>query len=568
MGRAMQVWLRRGVIPAVLLLMLAACGGGGSTGSNSSSKALTSVTVSGTVSYEDRVYDVHGFTGDTTYKSLRYAVVDLVDSDGTVIATTATDDDGHYSLQGKGSGLYVRVLAQTTAAAGTTLSVNTFDGDAFAISKSLTVDDKSEVTADIPISLDNSIAGVFNMLDVYSNASQFVASLSKVTLPDMKVFWQSASSSYGTYFCPANYNGGPCPQGKGIYILGGSDSGGDTDEYDDDVLMHEYGHYVETTLGLRDSPGGSHYLNDDDLRLSWSEGWGSFFPVALKSWLKEYHPERLSSSDELPTSYFVDTYGSAAGISIDMASPNVWYCPGGSDCFIYSSSEVAVTKVLAGLQQAFGMQAVWDVYSGYMANGTTLPATLETLWDGWLQQRAPAAKELQTLHEIFGDRQVFYREDGFESDNGITNAQPLTVCPGLPCDAEQHFLYRESVYSDNPHADTDLFAINVHASKNYLVETLDLGNGADTYVRLLDEYGNVVFDDSGQALVNDDRPGTTYCYPSDNPCRIHYDDTMLSSSITFTARASGTYYVEVKTSPDHPQGAGRYGTYSIRARRL
>lgn len=543
-----------------LLLMLAACSGGDSTPLPS-----MNVTVSGTVTYEDRSYGARGFTGDTAYKSLRYAVVDLVDAGGDIIASTATDDTGHYSLQGQGSGLYVRVLSQTTADAGTTISVNTFSGDAFAIAQSLKEDADGEVALDFPISLNNSIAGVFNMLDVYTNASLFVASLSTVALPDMKVFWQSASSSYGTYFCPASYNGGPCPQGKGIYILGGSSSGGDTDEYDDDVLMHEYGHYVEMTLGVRDSPGGTHYLtdNDDDLRLAWSEGWGGFFPAALKSWLKAHHPERLSSIASLPTSYFVDTYGSMASISINMASPNAWFCPGGSDCFTYSTSEVSVAKVLSGLQQTFGMQAVWDVMSGYMAHGTALPATLETFWDGWLQQRAPGTEELQQLQDIFGERQVFYREDDYEADSSIGSARPLTVCAALPCAEQQHYLYR-----DNQTADSDLFAVTLNAGRRYVIETLDLSNGADTYLRLLDQYGNPVVNDSGQVLADDDRPGTSYCYPYDNPCRIHYDDTMLSSAISFTPSVSGTYYVEVKTSPDHPVGAGRYGTYSIRARRL
>ena len=74
----------------------------------------------------------------------------------------------------------------------------------------------------------------------------------------------------------------------------------------------------------------------------------------------------------------------------------------------------------------------------------------------------------------------------------------------------------------------------------------------------------MVVNASGQMMVNDDRPGTEYCYQYDNPCRIHYDDSMLSSELTFTPTSSGTYYVEVKSSPDRPVGSGRYGTYSIR----
>jgi hypothetical protein len=75
---------------------------------------------------------------------------------------------------------------------------------------------------------------------------------------------------------------------------------------------------------------------------------------------------------------------------------------------------------------------------------------------------------------------------------------------------------------------------------------------------------NVVVDATGQTMVNNDRPGTVYCYTYDNPCRIHNDDAMLSSSLTFTPLQSTTYYVEVSTSSSKPAAAGRYGTYTVR----
>jgi hypothetical protein len=109
-----------------------------------------------------------------------------------------------------------------------------------------------------------------------------------------------------------------------------------------------------------------------------------------------------------------------------------------------------------------------------------------------------------------------------------------------------------------------MYAFTVQANKTYFIETLDLGNGADTRLRIIDGGGHVVTNGSGQALDNDDRPGTVYCYSYDNPCRIHFDDVMLSSSISFTPTSSGTFYVEVSTPTDRPTGSGRYGTYSIR----
>jgi hypothetical protein len=110
----------------------------------------------------------------------------------------------------------------------------------------------------------------------------------------------------------------------------------------------------------------------------------------------------------------------------------------------------------------------------------------------------------------------------------------------------------------------DLISFDAQNGKSYLIETLGLSNGADTYIRITDAMQNTVVDQNGQTMVNNDRPGTVYCYNYDNPCRIHNDDSMLSSALTFTPGQSATYYLEVKTSPSKPAAAGRYGTYTLR----
>ena len=315
-------------------------------------------------------------------------------------------------------------------------------------------------------------------------------------------------------------------------------------------------------VGAQDSPGGVHYLteNDQDLRLTWSEGLGGFFPAAVKTWLAQNRPELLSIAEDLPPTYFVDTYGSTAGISIDMADPNPLFCPWGQDCYVYSSSEVAVVKILIGLMNQFGMQAVWDTYANYMAKGAVLPATLETFWDGWLSQRAPGSEELSVLQTIFNERQVFYQQDSFEMDNSLGVFRKLSVCENADstCGAETHYLYHDIASGDK-----DLIAFDADTGRNYFIETVGLSNGADTFIRILDASGNLVFDINGQAMVNDNRPGTEYCGRYDNPCRIHNDDEMLSSELSFTPKTTGTYYVEVTSSSQRPAAAGRYGTYSL-----
>ena len=549
------------IIQSTLLvstLLLAACSGGSGGGDgNQQSVAVQTMQIAGVIQFEDKEYGAFGFNGNTSFKPLRYAVVDLVDASNRVVASTLSDEVGRYSLAGSGANMRVRVLAQTGAASGAVITIHDHSGNIYSVTDQL---DAERNQVNIDISADSDAAGAFNMLDVFTSSTEFVGQLSSKPLPDLNAYWQANSNRYGTYYCSSSYRSGSCPQGKGIYILGGRTGGGDSDHYDDDVLFHEYAHYIEGMVGAQDSPGGVHYLteNDQDLRLTWSEGLGGFFPAAVKTWMAQQRPELLSTAEGLSPTHFVDTYGSTAGISIDMANPNTLFCPWGQDCFVYSSSEVAVVKILIGLMNQFGMHAVWDTYANYMAKGTALPATLETFWDGWITQRAPGSEELSAVQAVFNERLVFYQQDRFEMDNSVGMYRKLSVCDTGTCDSETHHLYYDSFSGDR-----DLVAFDGIKGRNYLIETVELSNGADTYIRILDTAGNQVFDINGQVMVNDNRPGTVYCGMFDDPCRIHNDSDMLSSELNFVPARSGTYYVEVTTSSSKAAAAGRYGTYSL-----
>src|SRR5262249_39710585 len=110
--------------------------------------------------------------------------------------------------------------------------------------------------------------------------------------PDLSLFWATTNTPSATAFCSTNGNigtteyatGGPdCGNNAtqiatGIYILGDFVNGKDTDEFDEHVLAHEFGHYFEDNFGRSDSTGGSHGSTDRlDLRVAFSEGWGDGF---------------------------------------------------------------------------------------------------------------------------------------------------------------------------------------------------------------------------------------------------------------------------------------------------
>jgi hypothetical protein len=497
-----------------------------------------SLLISGLIKYEDKEYGTNGFTGNTTFKAVRFAEVQAVDTlSGATIISGVTDDTGSYFLTMPfdvvNKEIYIRVITSSLTPA---IEVKDLSGVLHAVTGSpFTI--AGDVTANISAQVTSPVAGAFNILDSYVGGAQFIQSLTGSFPPALAVYWETGNPN-GTYFCsssPDPY----CPYGEAIYILNAS---GDTDEYDDDVLWHEYGHFIAAKYSKDDSPGGIHYLssNDMDLRLSWSEGWGDFFPTAVKTWLSITTPAILSTVPMMSASIYVDTWGGGAS-SFDFQNP------GGSP-YIYSGSEVAVAKVLLALNSNYGMQAIWDTFSSSYFKNAVIPVNLEVFGDAWnsLVQADIAA--------IFSERMISYYADSYEvtSDNLPAISRKLAVGAN-----ENHTLFGS--------ADIDNIAFDAVAGQTYTVKTSALKNGADTYIRI------IAPDQLSTVVVNDNSDGADYSlYPFvPNRCNLMTGEChengfdILGSAASFTATASGTYYVEVQSSPSRPLSAGQYGDYLL-----
>ena len=505
-------------------------------------------TLNAQVRYADKEYSSSGFTGRTNYyKTVRWVRVDLLGENGSeIVQTTYTDNDGRFSFTGiLSSQNSVRVYAKTNETQGFKLDVKDRSKAIYAVNKAI---DLSQLNAfSVDIGATNSAAGAFNILDVFTSAAQFTLDNSEATSVSLTAFWQPGNND-GTYYC-TGFDSSYCRQGKGVYVF--SNTGADTDEFDDDVLFHEFGHYFVDALSRDDSLGGCHLLSskDLDLRLAWSEGWGDFFPAAVKSWLVSSDQSHLLSTvSSLPVTSYVDTYGNTQQIYIDIA---------GLSQVRYSSAanEMAVAKILWSLSEQYGMPAVVKVLTSYLPNIST-PVNLESFWDGWLVEHVPTAEELTQLNAHFSERGVFYQEDSYESDD-VSNVLRKAQLG----QAETHYLYR-----DNAAVDLDIVAFDVVEGKEYTVKTEQLTSGADTYLRILDQT-EAPLSIGGVVIANDDADSAAY-YSYDSSCgssRVKNNATALSSKVTFTAPSTGTYYAEVRTTIDAEPylSAGRYGTYDL-----
>lgn len=498
------------------------------------------LTIQGTIRYEDKEYDMTvGLNGNTSFKAVRFAEVELVDTaDLAVLATAATDSGGVYSIStptaNAGKTVYVSVLSTAAPTGANAISVMNLAAttDLYAV-KTADFPLKGDSTVNLSIPVSNTADGAFNILDVFVSGFEFVNTYAGTPPQSLNAFWQPVNSD-GTYYC--HPPGSNCARGTGIYVY----SNYDTDEFDDDVLWHEFGHFIAEMNSKDDSPDILNHVfhdNTQDIRLSWSEGWGSFLPLAIKNWLYNSRPDLLSfDPGKTPIQQYVDTETGGILVTINIGSPETDACY--ADECKYATNEISVANVLwhimtdAAIPQ--GMQKIWDVFDNYLPNVTAHPVNIEDFWDGLLASYATDSAEFAAA---FADRLIDYSPDGYEADDAHASASSFTV------GGEQHHL----IYGDG---DQDYAVFSVPTMAQYTIRTEHLRNGADTFLTLFDGTGTFEITNNDNAAPPPD--------PAPN------DTTTLSSEIVQTL-TPGTYYVSVKSAPttSRPLSAGRYGKYRL-----
>lgn len=184
-------------------------------------------------------------------------------------------------------------------------------------------------------------SGPFAILDTIYTAMQAVEAVAPNTLfPQFYVNWGSQTS--GTFFSPS-----------GQYIALLADLTEDTDEFDQHVVAHEFGHYLENNFSRSDSIGGPHGLGDRlDMRVAFGEGFGYAFAAIV-----------LNNTISLDSFVNAGTH-TASGFNIETNPPG-----GGSGAGCWCS-ETSVWSILWDLHDAvsdgadnisIGFAPIWQV---------------------------------------------------------------------------------------------------------------------------------------------------------------------------------------------------------------
>ena len=263
------------------------------------------VTVSGKVRYEFVPPNANcvglNYAGTVT-RFIRQATVQIVDAgSGAVIDTMVSNDMGDYSFTvTANTNVFLRVRAELIrGGANPSWNVEVRDNTANTASPLAqrplyVLDGATFDSGGLPVTRDltattgwggSSYTGVraaapFSVLDtIYSVMSVILAEDPQADFPALDVFWSVNNSSVqgtGTFdeIVASGEIGTSFYFGDRLFLLGMA--GDDTEEFDDHVVAHEWGHYFEDNFSRSDSIGGEHGLGDlVDMRLAFGEGFAT-----------------------------------------------------------------------------------------------------------------------------------------------------------------------------------------------------------------------------------------------------------------------------------------------------
>ncbi len=206
----------------------------------------------------------------------------------------------------------------------------------------------------------------FAVLDTVYTAAQTILGVAPTTnFPALLLDWaETNTADDGTFFDPA------APQ----KIVLSAEIGKDTDEFDQHVIAHEFGHYIEHNFSRADNIGGSHGLGDKlDIRVAFGEGFGyAFAAIALKDPMAR--DSFVSNNQQVSSTFNIEANPSTTSPAPPPVTANF-----GCWC-----SESTVWSVL------------WDMYDGVADSNDTLALGFKPMWDVLIsdQRTTPAFTSL------------------------------------------------------------------------------------------------------------------------------------------------------------------------------
>lgn len=508
------------------------------------------VTVTGTVRFQRVPLNATSPAGlkfaSQVYVPARGVTVQALNATSlAVLATAATDDTGLYSLSvASNTNIIIRVTARMLRDASQTLPrwdvrvQNGVGGLAYTYSSAAFNSSLAAQNVDIPSGIDTSgnplagstrASGPFAVLDTIYTSMQAIAAVdSSVTFPALYVDWGDQDT--GTFFTTAN--------GQHIALMG--DLTEDTDEFDQHVVAHEFGHYIEYNFSRSDSIGGPHGLGDRlDMRVAFGEGFGYAFaaivlndPVVLDSFFNGQH---VAGGFHIESNPPIDS-----GATTPVDGPGCWCSESTVWSFLWDLHDPAAGAGTDNDGIALGFAPIWQVMTGAQRTTPALTSIFSFVTALKLAQPAVAAQidARMALNNIVANMDPFAAT---ETNTPFANILPMytTLTPGNP----------QIVFSTGTAGPPDR-RYNKAGNRRFLRFT-PAANGSVT-VSLTTSNPNPSPDPDFLVF----RSGTLVAVGIDPPAAVEFE--------TFAVLAGETYIIDAYDcangcDPDPPQGvAGDY----------
>lgn len=237
----------------------------------------------GRLSFEARRPTSTGASLETDERPGRRVRIEAQASDGVVLATARTSEDGAYVLDGMGAVARVVVSANVDVE-GRELAVTFDEGGTRVHAQGFQVPPPSERAAwngRLHAEADDAIGGALHILDTLSRGYQTVERwMGGERLPPLYVYWGPDVTVDWSYYRGERGVGRFC-----LELLAGRRSERattDTDEHDEAIILHELGHFVFDRWTSHSSIGGRHPRGSRvDTGVAWEEGRATWLATAI-----------------------------------------------------------------------------------------------------------------------------------------------------------------------------------------------------------------------------------------------------------------------------------------------
>ncbi len=259
--------------------------------------------------------------------------------------------------------------------------------------------------------------GAFSIYDSIVEGYLLVHQYFSETMPSIDVWWESSSTFYRS--------GG---EQSGIHLVLG-------DRWDRDVILHEYGHFIQHTFGFQLGSVGSstshtweadlrnwpvNRTDEEAMNLAFREAWPTWFSIASqysKTTDPVYHD--LDDANDIPGNYNIEN-----NLETD-TSLNSFYSPGEyfeclNGCLLWDIYDANNHSLDNNDTLSLGHDEIWNV-----VNGVDKPDNIVGFWDSWFGQYGYALE----MTRIFLDHNMSFiaqTPTGPSPADGSIN-QPLSL---------------------------------------------------------------------------------------------------------------------------------------------